>query len=119
MEIACEMQVHIFHRHDLRIAAPGSATLHPEIRTERGFANTDHRLFTNAVQTIAKTNSRRRLTFACWRWVDGGDQDQLAIFAVLNRIDERLADFGLIMPVRQKVFALDPNLSANVLNQGF
>ena len=32
VKIACEMQVHIFHRHDLRIAAPGSATLHPKIR---------------------------------------------------------------------------------------
>ena len=37
-EVTGEMQVDVFHRHDLRVAATGRATLHAEHRAERGFA---------------------------------------------------------------------------------
>ena len=32
VEVACEVQVHLFHRHNLGIAAAGSAALHAKVR---------------------------------------------------------------------------------------
>ena len=98
VEIASEVQVHIFHRHDLRVAAPGCATLHAEIRPQRGFANTDHRLLADAVQTIAKTNGGGGLAFARRRRIDGGHQDQLAILTVLHELMKAWLTLALSWP---------------------
>jgi len=103
VEIAGEMQVHVFHRHDLRIAAAGSTALHPETRAKRGFAQTDRGLLADPVQTVAKPHGGRGLAFAGRGRGDRGDKDQFAIRAVLDRIDEALADLGLVMAVRQQI----------------
>ena len=47
-EVAGEMQVDVFHRHDLRVAAAGGAALHAEHRAERGLAQADQRLLADA-----------------------------------------------------------------------
>ena len=44
-EVPGEVQVDVFHRHDLGVAAAGGAALHPEHRTERGLAQADHGTF--------------------------------------------------------------------------
>ena len=44
VEVAGEMQVDVFHRHDLRVAAARRAALHAEHGPERGLAQADHRL---------------------------------------------------------------------------
>ena len=49
VEVAGEVQVDVFHRHDLRVAAAGGAALHAEHRAERGLAQADHRLLADAV----------------------------------------------------------------------
>jgi len=38
VEITSEMQIDVFHRHNLRIATAGSAALDTETRAERRFA---------------------------------------------------------------------------------
>ncbi len=119
MEIAGEMQVHLFHRHDLRYAATCSAALHAEVRPKRGFANTDHGLFADAVQTIAQAHGRRGLAFARRRRVDRGHQNQLAVFLACQRFDELLAHFGLVMAIGQQVFGRDAQLCANLHDRLF
>ena len=44
MEIAGEMEVDVLHRHDLRVAAAGSAALHAEAGAEARLAHADERL---------------------------------------------------------------------------
>ncbi len=104
VEVAGEVEVHVLHRHDLRIAAAGRAALDAEVRPERGFANADHRLLADAVQPVAEAHRRRRLAFAGRRRVDRGDQDQLAVLVALHRFDELGRYLRLVMAVGQKMF---------------
>jgi len=53
--------------------------------------------FANPVQTIAKTNRRRRLALASRRRIDRCHQNQLTIRPVLQRIDKGLTDLRLVM----------------------
>jgi hypothetical protein len=68
VEVAGEVQVDVFHRHHLRVAAAGSTALHPEYRAEGGFAQTDHRLLADQVERIAQTNGGGGLAFARQVW---------------------------------------------------
>ena len=78
VEVAGEMEVHVLHRHDLRVAAAGSTALDAEIGSERGLADADHGLLADAVQAVAQADRGRGLAFAGRRRVDRGDEDQLA-----------------------------------------
>ena len=42
VQVAGEVEVHLLHRHDLRVAAAGRAALDPEDRPERGLAETEN-----------------------------------------------------------------------------
>ena len=78
VEVAGEMEVHVLHRHDLRVAAAGGTALDAEIGSERGFADADDRLLADAVQAVAEAHGGGGLAFAGRRRVDRGDEDQLA-----------------------------------------
>jgi hypothetical protein len=111
VEIAGEMQVHLLHRHDLRIAAAGRAALHAEIRPERGFADADRRLLADPVQAVAQTDGGRGLALARRRRIDRGDEDQLAVGPILHRLDEVGRNLGLVMAVGQQMFGWMPSLA--------
>ena len=117
MEIAREVQVHVFHRHNLRIAAASCAALHPEVRAQARFANTNHRFLANRVQAIAKAHGCCGLAFARRRRVDSRHKDELAVFVLLHRVDKALAHFGLVVAVRQQMLARDPDFIANLLDR--
>ena len=119
VEVACEMQVHVFHRHNLRHAATGSPTLHTKVRPEGRLTDTDRSVFADPIQTIAQTHGCCGLALTCGRWVDGCDQYQLAVRAVLYGIDERLANFRFIVAIWQQIIAADAQLRANVLDRLF
>ena len=119
MKITGKMQIHIFHRHNLRIAATSGAALHAKIRPQRRLANADHRFFANPVQTIAKTNRRRRLALASRRRIDRCHQNQLAIRPILQRIDKGLTDLRLVMTKGQKMFTRHAKIAANLLHREF
>ena len=97
MEVASEMEVHLLHRHNLRMATTGSPTLHPEAGPEGGLADTDCGLLANRVQPVAKSHGRCRLPLARRCRIDRGDQDQLAIRPIFQRFDETFRDLGLVM----------------------
>jgi hypothetical protein len=54
MEIAGEMQVDVFHRHDLRKAAARRRRPSSEDRTERGLAQTHRRLLADPVEAVTE-----------------------------------------------------------------
>jgi hypothetical protein len=68
VKIAGEMEVHVLHRHDLRIAAAGRAALHAEAGPERGLADADRGLLADPVQPVAETHRGRRLALARRAW---------------------------------------------------
>ena len=114
VEVPGEMKVHFLHRHHLRHTATCRASLHPEIRAQRRLADADDSLLADPVQTVTKTNGRGRLALARRGRVDRRHQDQLAILVALNRVDETLADLGLVMAVRQQIFRRDPQLGPDL-----
>ena len=54
VEVAGEMQVDVFHRHDLGIAAAGRAALHAEAWPERGLAKAAHGLLADAIEAVRR-----------------------------------------------------------------
>ena len=117
MEIAGEVQVHVLHRHDLRIAAAGSTALDAEIRPERGFANADDGLLADAVEPVAEADGGGGLALACRRRVDRGDEDQLAIRAAALGRDEFGRDLRLVVAIGQQVLIGDADLFADFLDR--
>ena len=80
-EVAGEVQVDVFHRHDLRVAAAGGAALHAEHRPQRRLAQADQRLLADAVERVAQAHGGGGLAFARRRGRDRRDQHQLAVRA--------------------------------------
>src|SRR5690606_30776966 len=96
MEVTGEVEVDVLHRHNLCIAATSRTALHAEAGPQRGFAEADSRALANAVQAITQTHTRRRLPFTRRGRGDRGDQDQLAVGAIFERLDEVEGDLSLV-----------------------
>ena len=110
VEVAGEMQVDVLHGHDLRVAAAGGATLHPEAGPKRWLANADDGLLADLVQRIAKPDRGRGLALAGRRGGDGGDEDEFAVGPAPQRGDIVERDFRLVMPVGDQVLGVDAEL---------
>ena len=117
MEVASEMKVHFFHRHDLGIAAAGGATLHAEAGTKRGLADTDCRLLADGVQAVDETDSRRGLALAGGCRVNGGDQNQLAVGLAGLSLDKFCRNLCLVMAERQQILRRNTKFGADILNR--
>ena len=113
VEIAGEMEVHVLHRHDLRVAAAGGTALDAEIGSERGFADADHGLLADTIQAVAEANRRGGLAFACRCRVDGGDEDQLASLVLAGVCDEFGRDLRLVVAVGEEMLCRDAELVAD------
>ncbi len=112
MEVAGEMEVDVLHRNDLRVTAAGSAALHAEGRPERRLAQAEHRLLADVVERVGEADRRRRLALAGGRRRDRGDQDQLAVLLVLERLDVVHRHLGLVVAVGFEIFRRDAELLA-------
>ena len=112
MEVAGEMQVDVFHRHDLRIAAAGRAALHAERRPERRFAQAHHRLLADVIERVGEADRGGGLALARRRRRDRGDQDQLAVRLRLQRLDVVHRHLGLVVAVGVEVLRRDAELLA-------
>ena len=64
VEVAGEVQVDIFHRHHLGIAATGCPALHAETGSEAGLAQAHDGLLADAVETVAQPDRGRGLALA-------------------------------------------------------
>jgi hypothetical protein len=118
VEIAGEMEVDVLHRHDLRVAAAGSAPLHPEAGAERRLADADDGLLADGIERVAETDRGRGLAFAGCGRRDGRDEDQLAVGALRERGDIVERDLCLVMPVRQEVLGGDAELFGRNIQNG-
>jgi hypothetical protein len=117
VEISGKVQVDIVHRHDLGVAAAGSAPLHAEARTKRGLAEADDGTLADAVETIAQADRGGGLALAGGCRGDGGDEDQLAVGAVLQGLDVVQADLGFGMTIGNEVLGPYAETLADVLDR--
>ncbi len=98
-EVAGEMQVDVFHRHDLRVAAAGGPALHAEDGAQGGFPQADHGLLADAVERIPQADRHRGLAFPRRGGRDRRHQHELAVrpFADVLAVIER--QLGLVRTV--------------------
>ena len=99
VEVTGEVQVDVFHRHHLRVATTGSATLHTKHGSQRRFAQRNHRALADPVQCVSQADHGGGLAFAGRRRADGGDQHQLAVRAGLL-VQPGQIDLGLVVAIR-------------------
>ena len=116
MEITGEMQVHVLHRHNLRITTTGRAPLHAETGPKRGLADTDCCLFSDRVQPVNQPDCGCGLALTGRRRVYRGHKDQLAVLAVRLRRNELGRQFGLVVTKRDQILSRDTKLGPNILN---
>ena len=110
VEVAGEVQVNVFHGHDLGVAAAGRAAFYPETGTQGRFAQADNGLFTDAVHGVAQSHGGGGLAFAGRRRADGGGQDKLGVRAVFQAVDIFQGHLGLVVPIGLQVLVGDPVL---------
>ncbi len=110
VEVAGEVQVDVFHRHDLRVAAAGRAALDAEARAEARLADADDGFLADVVQRIAQAHRGGGLALAGRGRGDGGDEDQLAVGAAGERGDIVERDLRLVVAVRDKVLGRNVQL---------
>ena len=115
VEVAGEMEVDVLHRDHLRVAAAGRAALHAEGRAERRLAQAEHRLLADVVERVGEADRGGGLALAGRRRRDRGDQDQLAVLLVLERLDVVHRHLGLVVAVGSRFSAAMPSFSLAML----
>ena len=111
VEVAGEMQVDVFHRQYLRVAAASCTALDAEDGAERGFAHGDDGFFAETVQGVGKADGDRGFAFACRCRVDGGDEDKFARLVARAR-----ADFGFVFAVVFEFVGADADFGGDGVN---
>src|SRR5687768_6962713 len=95
MDVACEMQVHLFHRHDLAATAARAAALDTKDGAEGRLAKRDDCTLTDAVEALCQADGGCGLALAEGRGSYSGDDNVLGIRLVLEPLDGLKLYFGL------------------------
>ena len=98
VEVAGEVQVDVFHGHNLGISAAGCSALHAEDRAQGGFTQGDDGALTDAVERIAQAHGGGGLALAGRGGADGGDQNEFAVRAGLL-VQPGQVDLGFVVAV--------------------
>jgi len=117
MEVTGEVQVDVFHRNDLSITTTSGTALNTEARTQRRFAQRDHRLLADAVQAITEANRGRRLTFTRRGRGNGGHQDQFTVRLTLQAIQVVEAHLCLARAVLHQLFGRNAQLCTDLCDR--
>ncbi len=114
MEIAVEVQVDVFHRPDLRVPAAGAATFDAEYRAHRRLPQAQHRLLANLAKALRQRDARGRLAFTGLGRRDGSDDDQLAVWARGEPVEDGEANFASILPQLLELIGQDAGVRGDL-----
>ena len=92
VDVAGEVQVHVLHRHHLRIAAARRTALDAEHGPERRLAQAEHRVLADVSEALREGDGRRSLPFARLRRRDRRDVDQLRVRACGETVEDGQVD---------------------------
>ena len=112
------MQIDIFHRHNLSIAAASSAAFYTKYRPQRRFPQRNYRLFTHSGQRISQTNSSGGFPFTGRCWIDGSYQYQLTIRLVLIFFQHPIINFCFIFSIVFYIIILNLQPISNFIDDG-
>ena len=98
VHIACEMQIDILHRHNLRITAAGCAAFYAENRAERRLAQSDYGIFADCRQCVAEAYRNGGFALARRSRIYRRNKNQLAVFRLFC-LDYVIINLGFILAV--------------------
>ena len=116
VEVAREVQIDVFHRQHLGIAAACRAAFNTKHRTQRRFAQGDNRIFTDVAQCIRQTDGYSGFTLTRRSRINGGNQNQTALFFRQLECFGRI-DFGFVMTIGLDVVNVQTQLGGNFTNR--
>ena len=100
VKISRKMEINVFHRHDLSVAAARRAAFKPEARPQRRLAKRHRRLFSLPVESVRQADARRRFSFPRRRRVNRRHQHQFAVRPSFYPLPRCQGDLRLILAVR-------------------
>src|SRR6266566_4747207 len=111
------MEVELFHRDNLAVAAAGRAAFDAERRALAGLANTgEHLLAEIRTQALAEPDGSGRLTFTQRRGRDRGHDDVLAVADVLEPVPNGEMHFRLSLAVEFQLLGKNAGFGGNLVN---
>ena len=116
MEIPCEMQVQIFHRNHLRIAAAGRPSLNPEAGPKGRFTERDDGIFSQFGHGLPQADGCGGLALSGRGGIDGCHKNQLPVLIVLDLLPEPVGKLCLVLSVKLQVFRRDPRSLCDLCN---
>ncbi len=97
VNIACQVQVEIFHGNNLAVAAAGCAALDAKSRALRGLADAgEHVLAQVSAERFTQANHGGAFALAQGGRGDGGHIDVLAIGHILEPVEDLQANLGFV-----------------------
>ena len=93
------MQVDVLHRHNLRIAAAGSAALNAHAGAEGGLTQSHNNTLAKLMHALRQTNGRGGLAFTGRSRGNRGYKNQLARLLLLYTTDQVIGKLGLVLAV--------------------
>lgn len=111
VNVARQVQVELVHRDHLRVASSGGTSLDAKRRTLTRLTHArERRLAEVGAERLRESDRRRRLALSERGRRDAGDDDVLAVAAVLERVEDLELDLCLVAAVHLEVLGRNPDL---------
>jgi hypothetical protein len=117
VKIAGEVQIDVFHRHDLGVAPAGGPALDPEARAQGRLADRDHGALAEMAQRVAQPHCDRRFALAGRSRRHARHQHEGAIGPIAKPLERRQPDLGLVVAVELQVAAVQAEAFGDHLNR--
>ena len=118
MDIASEVQIKIFHRDNLRVAAAGCSALDAKGRALRRLPDAgEDALIEMSAESLAQANRGCGFALSQRRRGDGGHVDILAIWHVRQPIEHFQFDFRLVIAVKFDFFRQQADLFSQLADR--
>ena len=113
MEVTCKVQVDVFHRHYLCIAAASRTAFDTHAGTQRGFSQACQGVFAHFLQGLCQTDGNGCFAFPSRCRVYSCYQNQFCVGSVFDLIIIFITYFGFILAITFHIFFGDASFRRN------
>ena len=117
MDVTGEMQVELFHRHDLTIATAGRATLDAESRPHRGLADSGDAFIADVAQRLRQPDGGRRLALTQGGGRDRRHVDVFSVGAILELLANVQMYLRFQLAIHLQIVLGEANRLSNLQNR--
>ena len=113
MEVTCKMQVDVFHRHYLCIAAASCTAFDTHAGAKRGFSQACQGVFAHLLKGLCQTDGNCCFAFPCGCRVHSCYQNQFRVGSIFDLIIIFIANFGFLLAITFHIFFGDASFRRN------